>query len=318
MNIVFCADKRVLPGLHVSAYSLLDRISPDVTVTHFHIFSDALDDGDIALLNQTLGSLKKPFSLELRRVDPAQFQDYPSLNGSWATYFRLIAVPMMNVERILYVDSDILCDVDVSLLATLDMMGCPVAWVQEAPLRHAVDREVATQLGDSTHEFYHNAGIMLIDVPEWKRQGITQKAMDYIINNRPLFHDQSALNVVLHGKAMSLDEKYNTISNMRKNWHCFTRSYGQVNRLIHFLDYPKPWDLGAELIHPQYSLWGTVLEKTVMRNFRSWHNTLGRSWPRSEKARKGYKKALKDKMIFTIYSKRWIKNIIGTQNLNNE
>jgi len=94
MNIVFCADRSALPGLHVAAYSLLERISPAMADARFFVFSDALVEADINLLRQSLASLNKPFCLELRRVDAALFTGFPSLNGSWATYYRL-AVPQI-------------------------------------------------------------------------------------------------------------------------------------------------------------------------------------------------------------------------------
>jgi len=311
MNIVFCADKGVLPGLHVAAYSLLDRINPEVATTSFHIFSDALDEGDIDLLHQTLGSLKKPYSLKLRRVDPAQFQGYPSLNGSWATYYRLGVPRELKVDRFLYVDADTLCDVDVSPLNSLEMGVAPAGLVAEAPLAGAADRYVAEQLGNSPEEPYYNAGVCLVNRGAWIEQGVTESALEYLKSNPAHFCDQSALNVVLHGKALSLDDRYNTISNMRKNWQWLKQPYGQVNRVIHFLDYPKPWDLGAELIHPQYELWRSVLEKTAMRDFRSWHHTAARKWPRTSKAKNGYKKAIKDRMLFTLYKNNNYTSIKG-------
>ena len=318
MNVVFCTDKGVLPGLHVASYSLLDRISPDVAITRFYIFSDALDDGDIALLNQTLGSLKKPFSLELRRIDPAQFKGYPSLNGSWATYYRLGVPRELDVDRFLYVDADTLCDVDVSPLNSLEMGGAPIAWVPEAPLESAADIGVVNQLIHTPKDFYFNAGVMLVNRVEWIKLCISERCMDYIAKNRPTFHDQSAMNYILFRKSLSLDEKYNCIANMRKNWCWLKQPYGQVNRLIHFLDYPKPWDLGAEFIHPQYQMWRSILNKTAMRSFRSWHDTPVRRLPNTPKAKVGYKKAIKDKFLFSGYSNGWIKNVKGTATTNLE
>jgi lipopolysaccharide biosynthesis glycosyltransferase len=312
MNIVFCADKGVLPGLHVAAYSLLDRMSFEAGITRFHLFSDALDNEDIDLLHQTLGSLKKPYSLELHRVDPAQFQGYPSLNGSWATYYRLGVPRELGVDRFLYVDADTLCDVDFSPLASLEMGEAPAGLVAEAPLAGAADRYVAEQLGNSPEEPYYNAGVCLVNRGAWIEQGVTESALEYLKNNPAHFWDQSALNIVLHGKALSLDDRYNTISNMRKNWQWLKQPYGQVHRLIHFLDYPKPWDLGAELIHPQYNLWRSVLEKTEMRGYRSWQETPARRFPRTAKAKFGYQKAIKDKLLFTGYSKGWICNVKGS------
>jgi len=311
MNIVFCADRGVLPGLHVAAYSLLAHISPAVVQTRFFIFSDALDETDLALLRRTLSALKKPFALELRRVDASLFKGFPALNGSWATYYRLAVPKILDVDRFLYVDADTLCEVDVSELASSDMGSHPAAWVPEAPLPGAVDRAVADQLGNRPDEFYFNAGVQLVNVPEWRRQMITEQALEYIAKHRPMFHDQSALNVVLHGNALALDAKYNCMSNMRKNWPSLLPLYGKTEKLVHFLDYPKPWDLMAEFVHPQYRLWWSMLEKTAMKDFRSWHNTPARKFPKTRKAWTGYKKALKDRLLFAGYSCGWLKDVKG-------
>ena len=315
MNIVFCVDRRVLPGLHVAAYSLLERINSAVERTSFFIFSDELDGNDLELLRQSLASLNKPFVLELRRVDPAVFTGFPSLNGSWATYYRLAVPRVLDVERFLYVDADTLCDVDVSELQSLDVKGFPAGWVPEAPLAYAVDRQVAEQLGNNQDEFYFNAGVMLFNVTEWRKQKITEKAMDYIAANRPAFHDQSAFNFVLYRNAFRLDEKFNCITNARKSWPVLNQPRGSIGRLIHFLDYPKPWDCLAELVHPQYRLWRSVLERTAMRDFRSWHRTATRKFPRTRKAWSGYKKAAKDRLLFAGYSGGWLKQVKGVTNI---
>ncbi len=311
MNIVFCVDRSVLPGLHVAAYSLLEHISPAVDKTRFFVFSDALDEADLSLLRKTLASLDKPFVLELRRVDATLFTGFPSLNGSWATYYRLATPQVLDVERFLYVDADTLCDVDVSGLNTLDLGKSPAGLVPEAPLAGAMDRFVAEQLGNSPIEPYFNAGIILVNVSEWRRQRVTERAMEYITTHRPPFHDQSALNVILHGSAKPLDERFNCIANMRKHWPALKQPYGQVGRIVHFLDYPKPWDFLGEFVHPQYALWRSVLDKTAMKHFRSWHATPSRKFSKTRKALTGYKKALKDRLLFAGYSHGWLKRVKG-------
>jgi len=311
MNIVFCADRSALPGLHVAAYSLLERISPAVDKTRFFVFSDALDEADLALLHKTLASLDKPFELELRRVDATLFTGFPSLNGSWATYYRLAVPQILDVERFLYVDADTLCDVDVSELNAFDMGSSPAGLVPEAPLAGAADRFVAGQLGNSAVEPYFNAGVILVNVQEWRRQRVTEQAMEYITAHRPPFHDQSALNVVLHQNAISLDEHFNCIANMRKHWPALRNPYGQTGVLVHLLDYPKPWDFLGELLHPQNGLWRSVRDRTAMKHFRSWHSTPSRKFPKTRKAWTGYKKALKDRLLFAGYSRGWLKKVKG-------
>jgi lipopolysaccharide biosynthesis glycosyltransferase len=311
MNIVFCADHQVLPGLHVAAYSLLENISAAEIPTHFFVFSDTLKESDLALLRQTLTPLNKPFALELRRVAPEVFTNFVPLNGSWAAYYRLVVAQILPVDRFLYVDIDTVCEVDVSRLNTLDLGNAPAGLVAEAPLSGAVDRFVATQLGNSPTEHYFNSGVILVNAAEWRRQGVSERAMDYLAKFNPAYGDQAALNVVLHESAVTLDGCFNCIANMRKHWPALSQPNGKTNRLVHFVDYPKPWDFFGEFVHPQYRLWRSVLDKTAMKNFRSWHAAPSRKFPKTRKAWNGYKKALKDRLLFTGYSHGWLKQVKG-------
>lgn len=313
MNIVFCADRVVLPGLHVAAYSLLEniRLPQESKKVSFYIFSDVLNESDADLLRQTLAPLKKDFTINLRRMDVSQLAGFPPLNGSLAAYYRILAAQLIDADRFLYLDADILCDIDASELYRIDMGTCPAGMVPEAPLSGAVDRFVAEQLGNSPAEPYFNSGVILVNVVEWRRQRVSEKAMEYITRYHPPYHDQSALNAVLRGNIMSLDERFNCIANMRRNWPFLAHPNGKIGRLVHFVDYPKPWDWLGEFLHPQYRLWRTVLDKTAIKSFRSWHATPSRKFPRSSKARTGYRKAFKDYWLFAGYSRGWLKQVKG-------
>lgn len=311
MHIVFCADRKVLPGLHVAAYSLLDRF--DISICHptIVVFSDALDDADMALLDKTLAGTQKSYTLQLHRIDPSAFSSFRPLNGSWATYYRLYAAQVVTADRFLYVDADVLCDVDVSGLSRLEMDNKPAAWVPEAPLKLAADQAIATALDADDTDFYFNAGVMLINTAAWREQRISERAMDYIEKYRPIFHDQSALNLLLHRNSLVLDAKFNCMSNIRKNWPLITQSYGKIDRLTHFIDYPKPWDFGCEWVHPQYDLWHHVLKKTMFKDFQSWHKAESRRFPKTRKALEGYKKSLKDRFLFLLYRRGWLTQVKG-------
>jgi len=311
MNFVFCADRAMLAGLHVATLSVLESLDPVAGTARFHLFSDALDAADVSLLERTLAGARKPFELKLRRIRSDAFKHLRPLNRSWATYYRLLVPERLGVDRYLYVDVDTLCDVDVSELQALEMNSAAVAWSPEAPLSRAVDRQTAEKLGNSQSDYYFNAGVMLINVPEWRKQRVTERAMEYIVSHRPEFHDQAALNYVLHGTAMTLDPKFNCIANMRKNWPILKRSYGQIGRLIHFVDYPKPWDYGAEWFHPQYKLWRSVLDRTAFNGFRSWKDGRWPRLPQSSQTLSSYKKVIKDRLLFAGYKRRWLTHVKG-------
>ena len=46
-------------------------------------------------------------------------------------------------------------------------------------------------------EFYFNAGLMLIDVAAWRREGIEQKCFEFLAHYVPQWHDQDTLNATL-------------------------------------------------------------------------------------------------------------------------
>jgi len=310
MNIVFCADRRVLTGLHVALYSVLYKYEGK-SRTDFTIFSDDIDEDDRCLLQTTLDRLNKPYILAVKRIDPCHFMGFEPHNGSWAQYYRLLIPSMLDAGRFLYLDADILCDLDVSPLEELDMGDAPAGLVSEAPLSGCADRDVARILGGGSDEPYFNSGVLLVNSFEWRRQQITEQAMEFLRTHPAAYWDQSALNFVLHRNAYQLDERFNTIVNMRKHWPALKAPVGTLDRLLHFVDYPKPWDLGSEFLHPQYQMWRGILDKTAMRGFRSWSSKPALKLIATRKAWTGYKKSVKDRVLFTLYKRGIMKNVKG-------
>src|SRR5262249_8811092 len=129
--------------------------------------------------------------------------------------------------------------------------------------------------------------------------------------HRPPFHDQSALNALLHDIALPLDERFNSVANMRKHWPALCLAPRPTARLVHFVDYPKPWDFLGEFIHPPYRLWRSALERTAFKRVRSWHTTPSRKLPKTRKAWAGYRKALRDRILFAGYRRGWFKKVKG-------
>ena len=313
MEIVLCGDEKILPGLHVATFSLLSSIKQKISKPKFTIFSSTIKEADLCSVRETLSATGKKFEINIRRVNVSGIKNMPKLNNSLATYYRLLAVQEMSVERFLYIDVDTLCDLDVTPLWSLEMEKYPVAWVAEAPLHKSVDRAVAGQLSSSKKSDYYNAGVQLINVKNWMQQKISEKAIAYLHKYKPEFHDQSALNYVLHENCLPLDPKYNCLANMRKNWPYLIHPLGEINRIIHFINYPKPWDLFGEIVCPQYSLWRSVLNQTSLAGFSSLNKIYEIKRFCEPKIRSQYFKSLKDKILFLGYKKGVFRKIKGIQ-----
>jgi lipopolysaccharide biosynthesis glycosyltransferase len=281
------------------------------SLVHVHVFSDDLTSADVALLNETLRGAGRNFSLEMHPVSTTHFVGFPSMSGSWGPYFRLLVPQMLLAERIIYVDVDTVCHLDVSDFMALELGDHPAGFVAETTIRAAPDHSVTDRLPNDGDKPYLNSGVMVVNRKLWLERQVTERCVEFLKGGEAHYWDQSALNYVLLGDWQPLDARFNFISNRRKNWPSLCDESQLKGKLIHFVDNPKPWDFLGEFVHPQYRLWRAVLDKTAMKGFRSWHVTPTRKFPKTRKAWNGYKKALKDRLLFAGYSHGWLKNIKG-------
>lgn len=312
VHIVFCADRRVLPGLHVAAYSVVANHHDSDSLVHVHVFSNDINAADIALLKETLNGAARPYLLEMHTVSAGGFSKFPSMSGSWINYFRLLVPQMLPVERIIYVDVDTVCHLDVSDFMTLDLGGHPAGFVAETTIRDTPDRPLSDCLPNDGDKPYLNSGVMVVDRKLWLERRVTEKCVEFLKKNKSVLrHEQSALNYVLINDWQPLDIRFNFITNWRKNWPFLLDESKLNGKLIHFLDHPKPWDFLGECVTPQYRLWRSVLDKTAMKYFRSWHDTPSRNFSKIRKQWRSYKKSLKDRLLFSAYSRGWLKNVKG-------
>jgi lipopolysaccharide biosynthesis glycosyltransferase len=223
----------------------------------------------------------------------------------------LLVPQMLRAERIVYVDVDTVCHLDVGDFMELDLGNHPAGFLAETTIRAAPDHSVADRLPNDGDKPYLNSGVMVVSRKLWLARKVTERCVEFLQEAAALYYDQSALNYVLLDDWQPLDTRFNFISNWRKNWPSLLDRSRMKGKLIHFLDNPKPWDYLGEFVHPHYRLWRSVLDKTAMKHFRSWHPTPGRRLPKTRTAWSGYRKALKDRLLFTGYEKGWIKRVKG-------
>lgn len=307
--VVFCCDRRVLPGLHVAAASVLLH-SGESDEVEFHIISNDLASSDFDLLAATLEGLGRRHRLKRVRVDPASFHGFPSMRGSLGPYFRLLMCALIDRPRSVYLDVDTLCLANVRELLDWDLQGHAAAFVAEGTIASTADASVRNLMRGEQHRAYLNSGVMVADHGAWRARRVSEDCLDVLRASPVDRWDQTALNVVLDGKWARLDARFNIPTNRRAAWPMLLgrRSTGHV---LHFLDYPKPWDLFAEWLHPQYGIWRDVLNRTAMRSFRSWHRTPVRRFPGTAQAWRGYRQAAKDRLLFGALQRGWISSVKG-------
>ena len=120
------------------------------------------------------------------------------------------------------------------------------------------------------------------------------------------------MNFVLLDKIQQLPDKFNVHSNGRKSWTLLASPLNGEGALIHFVDYPKPWDRGARWVHPMGKIWKQYFKKTALYG----HEKAGevrklRKLRFNKKTLKSYCKMAKDAVLFFLYNKGILKRVKG-------
>jgi lipopolysaccharide biosynthesis glycosyltransferase len=163
------------------------------------------------------------------------------------TYARLLIGDLLPpaLDRVLYLDGDILVRGDVGEVWTMDLRGRTAGAVADLP-RYPFNR----RLGLPTDAPYFNAGVLLIDLRRWRRLGIGERALLFAREHgeRLAWSDQCALNLVLYDDWIELDRVWNFQSmdvahlvNGHMRFDPVDPARLSAARLVHFNGRSKPW-----------------------------------------------------------------------------
>ena len=176
LHVAFCVDNHYFRSMGATIASLLDN-NPQVQFV-FHVFAFAVADEHRRRLRQ----LEQKFGVatHIHLIDPARFSEFSHFIAS--TYYspsiftRLLIPSVLRdvTDKVLYLDADILCVGKVDELLQRDMDGVVALVVPDAEAT-TVRRVAALKLSQPK---YFNSGVMLMNVPLWLEQRITEQAVD--------------------------------------------------------------------------------------------------------------------------------------------
>jgi lipopolysaccharide biosynthesis glycosyltransferase len=156
-----------------------------------------------------------------------------------ATYYRLFLPSLLpvDVKKLLYIDTDAIVLDDLKELYTTDIDGLPFGAVSDPyPV-------IRTDLGLYEEGKYFNAGVLLIDIENWKQQQVMEKAMRFIADHpeKIRFVDQDALNATQKDKWYRLDGKYN-MTWLEVSLQVPKKELVKDKVIIHYTTAHKPWN----------------------------------------------------------------------------
>ncbi|CAN5469675.1 glycosyltransferase family 8 protein [soil metagenome] len=270
VNFAICADRNIEPGLHVTLYSALKSLALDSRAVA-HLFLKDYDQEHLGSLKSTVAEFNERCEIRVYDIDKIDLGRGRGFHGTMVSYARIFIADIVECERIIYLDADLIVMTDLTSLSVRDLGGAALAAVSHSTLKNAWSHENALllRLGLSDDLPYFNAGVLLIDVDAWKKNQLTEKCRSVIRKHgaRLVTSDQSVLNAALSDQFVRLPLNYNVLcypSDVYKTEPC--------DAIYHLVGSPKPWDLMGEFLHRGYPMFRKYLSMTNCKEYSSFRS----------------------------------------------
>lgn len=160
------------------------------------------------------------------------------------SYARLLLPELLpEWERIVYLDSDMLVDADLTPLMTRELGGAPWGAVAEqhiSTLGQNVEVERLSAEEAGLRAF--NTGLLVLDLGAMRREGFLEQVLKLGEMGRWAYQDQALLNYIARGRWHALPARWNRQLFVTENFSIYRDRPGSV---WHFIGKMKPWHFEA-------------------------------------------------------------------------
>ena len=241
----------------------------------FHIIENNLSDDSKSKIKSITDNYNQ--KLVFHRIDDnllvglkLEGKNYTSLS----VYYRLFVTKIITdsfIEKILYLDCDIVVLKDIESLFYIDMTDYTIAAVRD--INQPMYEDQSFQISFSYQDRYFNSGVILINMSNWIKYKIEDKLIEFCKRERKVyFPDQDALNKIFRGKWLELPPYWNRFNLVEYNKISFKNKRDELiyiynPAIVHYASpTARPW-MNLKFI-PFSSIYNKNLSKTPWRGTR--------------------------------------------------
>lgn len=259
--VVFASDDNYVPMLTTTIYSMLVNASKE------YFYDVIVLSNGITVDNKSL--IKKFLDSQNASV---RFLEASSLIGEYSlttnnehigleTYYRfLIQDALPDYDKVLYLDSDLIIEGDISKLFATELNDCLLAAVRDIDFlgnlnmkkgkRKRYNEEILKMRNPYD---YFQAGVLLLNTKEMRKLHSVHEWLDLASNDRYIYNDQDVLNYACEGRVLFLDNRWNVMNDCAdriKNVFSLAPAstydtYLAARKnpyIVHYAGFEKPWN----------------------------------------------------------------------------
>lgn len=283
INIAFSIhdkDGTYSSKIGVAMVSILETLEDNIKINFYILHDKTLGEYNKDKLKKIVNNYNQKIFFNYIRIEE---KDYVKLNGievySPGALFRLKLSETVNVDKILYLDADIICNLNIKKLFEEN--------IEDYAIGAVLDKKVVNKDNIINDKSYKNVPI---DVINYFNSGVILFNLKYIRNNYNMFidtieflrkypdvpyFDQAALNYVFQKKCKFLDSKYNWGVKKGINNECIYHFCGMIDkpwlfkttplRVLYWKYFLKtPWCNNLEDFLKEYDKSNMLLEENIL------------------------------------------------------
>lgn len=251
LNIVMTTDKNYIVPTMVTISSILSSANRDVLFDVYILCAKNLDQ----ISRKRLKSLEEKdprVTIKFAEIDDERLNKaVTTAHIPVASYYRLYISQLIQEERCLFIDGDMIVREDLQKIYNTDFEECYVMGVKDLGVQCHFSEytDYAEYLGIPDMESYVNAGFMIFNLKKIREDNLDKRMIE-AIDKGYKFMDQDILNKFCYGKIKIIPLKYDF----------FTEYYGGISKrnlkgysaeelndieqkivVYHFTGFFKPW-----------------------------------------------------------------------------
>lgn len=213
-TIAFASNEKGIAPLSLSLWSLL-RHAKERTIYDIRVLSEEISDNSKKQLHTVVESFGAGHRLSFIEMTEfyATTNQMEDLCGRWprSAWARVFTPELMpDVEKLLYLDIDILVCEDCGKLFEIDMTDKAIGVIYEADSSTKGDYMQSLNMPLECPGYF-NSGVLMMNLDFFRKNNLTEKVLSYARENFEKFElpDQDALNAVLYDKTIKLHPRWN-------------------------------------------------------------------------------------------------------------